>query len=66
MARNAKANAGSNCQNGSNNQDCAADASGAVLASNSASGATGPLPLASTSVQPAVAASDVVVSASQI
>lgn len=66
MARNAKANAGPNCQNGSNNLDCVPDASGGVFASNSASGATGALPLPSASVQPAVAASDVVVLASQI
>lgn len=66
MARNAKANAGSNCQNGSDNLDCAPDASGAVLASAPSSGATDSSPLPSTSVQPPIASTDVVVASSQI
>jgi len=60
--------AAANCRKGANNSDCPAptDASDGVLASAPSFGATGSSPLPSTSVQPAVTASDVVVASSQI
>jgi hypothetical protein len=66
MARNAKTNAGSNCQNGSDNLDCAPDAGGGVLASAPSSGVADSRPLPSTAVQPPVASTDVIVASSQI